>query len=302
MPSPPIDESLVTRLYKRANGDAWHLPQSVFADALAAGADRAFGSEGAHAGDLDRHLASLHLEDLALACACAVGDEGAWEHFVREHRPHLYRAADALDPTGGARDLADALYADLYGLPDRQGKRRSLFRYFHGRSSLSTWLRAVLAQRHVDRLRTARRLEPMPDEEAIPSQPEAPDASDPDRPRYLTLIKRALGRAVARLNPRDRLRLGCYYGQELTLAQTGRLLGEHEATASRNLARTRKTLRMDVERELRTEAGLNDAQVARCFEVVTEDARFMDLAEVLRADQRARDAPPDRSTGKRKTS
>ena len=263
---------------------------------------RAFGSEGAHAGDLDRHLASLHLEDLALACACAVGDEAAWEHFVREHRPHLYRAADALDPTGGARDLADALYADLYGFPDRQGKRRSLFRYFHGRSSLSTWLRAVLAQRHVDRLRTARRLEPLPDEEAIPSQPEAPDASDPDRPRYLTLIKRALGLAVARLDPRDRLRLGCYYGQELTLAQTGRLLGEHEATASRNLARTRKTLRMDVERELRTEAGLNDAQVARCFEVVTEDARFMDLAEVLPADERARDAPPDRSTRKRKTS
>ena len=77
MPSPPIDDALVTRLYKRANGDAWHLPQSVFADALAASADRAFGSEGAGAGDLERHLASLHLEDLALACACAVGDEAA---------------------------------------------------------------------------------------------------------------------------------------------------------------------------------------------------------------------------------
>jgi RNA polymerase sigma-70 factor (ECF subfamily) len=302
MPSPPIDDALVARLYKRAKGEAWHLPQSVFADALAASADRAFGGEGARASDLERHLASLHLEDLALACACAVGDDRAWEHFVREHRPHLYRAADALDRTGGARELADSLYADLYGFPDREGKRKSLFRYFHGRSSLSTWLRAVLAQRHIDRLRAARRLEPLPDEEAIASQPESSDASDPDRPRYLTLIKRALGLAVARLDSRDRLRLGCYYGQELTLAQTGRLLGEHEATASRNLARTRKSLRVDVERELRTEAGLNDAQVARCFEVVTEDARFMDLADVLPADERAREAPPDRSTRERKTS
>jgi RNA polymerase sigma-70 factor, ECF subfamily len=300
MSSPPIDDALVTRLYERANRDAWNLPQSVFADALAASADRAFGSEGARAGDLERYVASLHLEDLALACACAIGDEAAWEHFVREHRPHLYRAA--LDRTGGARDLADALYADLYGFPDRQGKRKSLFRYFHGRSSLSTWLRAVLAQRHVDRLRTARRLEPLPDEEAIASRPEASDVSDPESPRYLTLIKRALGLAVARLDSRDRLRLGCYYGQELTLAQTGRLLGEHEATASRNLARTRKTLRVDVERELRTEAGLNDAQVARCFEVVTEDACFMDLTDVLTAPERARDAPPDRSSRKRKTS
>ena len=33
-----------------------------------------------------------------------------------EYRPILYRAADALDPSGGARDLADSLYADLYGL------------------------------------------------------------------------------------------------------------------------------------------------------------------------------------------
>ena len=302
MLSPPIDDALVARLYKRANGDAWHLPQSVFADALAAGADRAFASERARAGDLERHLASLHLEDLALACACAVGDEGAWEHFVHEHRPHLYRAADALDATGGARELADSLYGDLYGFPDPQEKRKSLFRYFHGRSSLSTWLRAVLAQRHVDRLRTTRRLEPLPDEDSIASPPEALDASDPERPRFLTLIKRALGLAVARLDSRDRLRLGCYYGQELTLAQTGRLLGEHEATASRNLARTRKILRVDVERELRTEAGLSDAQVARCFEVVAEDARFVDLADVLPAAERARDVPPERSNREKETS
>ena len=82
---------------------------------------RAFGSEAVRAGDLERHVASLHLEDLALACACAVGDEGAWEHLVREHRPQLYRAANALDPTGGARDLADSLYADLYGFPIGRG-------------------------------------------------------------------------------------------------------------------------------------------------------------------------------------
>jgi hypothetical protein len=142
----------------------------------------------------------------------------------------------------------------------------------------------------------------LPDEDAFAAQPEAPDAADPERPRYLTLIKRALGLAVARLDSRDRLRLGCYYGQELTLAQTGRLLGEHEATASRNLARTRKTLRVDVERELRTEAGLNDAQIARCFEVVTEDARLMNLADVLPEHEHARDLPPDRSTRERKTS
>ena len=111
------------------------------------------GAAGPASFVLERYLKSLHLEDLALACACADGDEAAWEHFVREYRPSLYRAADALDPSGRARELADSLYADLYGTTERAGERRSLFRYFHGRSSLPTWLRAVLAQRHVDAIR-----------------------------------------------------------------------------------------------------------------------------------------------------
>jgi hypothetical protein len=90
----------------------------------------------------------------------------------------------------------------------------------------------------------------------------------------------ALGRAVAGLDPRDRLRLRYYYVQQLTLAETGRLLREHEATVSRQLARTRKALRRDVERQLR-EAALSSEQVHRCFECIVEDAGPFDLGEVL---------------------
>jgi len=302
MPPPPLDTSLVARLYKRAKGDTWQLPQDVFAETLHASAIRVFGDEDARTGELERRLAALHLEDLALASACAMGNEAAWEHFVREQRPHLYRAADAIDPTGNARDLADALYADLYGFQDRDGNRKSLFRYFHGRSSLATWLRAVLAQRHVDRLRAVRRLDPLPEDESDAPSRVTPDDLDPERPRYQTLIRRALGVAVSKLDPRDRLRLGCYYGQSLTLAETGRLVGEHEATASRNLARTRKAIREEVENHLRSEAGLNEAQVARCFEVASEDGRAVDLTDVLPMDDRARDQRPSRSIRERKTS
>src|SRR3989442_1130391 len=137
------------------------------------------------------------------------------------------------------------MYGDLYGVADREGERRSLFRYFQGRSSLATWLRAVLAQRYVDRLRAARRLAPLPDEDQGPSSemlksaPATVESLDPDRPRLVALVQQALGRALANLSDRDRLRLGCYYVQELTLAETGRALNEHEATASRHLARTR---------------------------------------------------------------
>src|SRR5262249_28815501 len=110
-------------------------------------------------------VSTSYAADLELARRCEAGDDKAWERFVHEYRPLLYQAADRIEPGGGARDLADSLYAELYGLPDADGHRRSLFRYFQGRSSLATWLRAVLAQRYVDRVRATRRLEPLPPEE-----------------------------------------------------------------------------------------------------------------------------------------
>jgi len=219
----------------------------------------------------------VHSADLELARLCADGDEHAWERFVREYRPLLYRAADALDRTQGAREIADSLYAELYGVANGAGERQSLFRYYQGRSSLATWLRAVLAQRYVDRVRVQRRLEPLPEEEP-PARGEEPN---PDRARYVALVRAALARAVAALTARDRLRLGCYYVQELTLAETGRVMSESEATSSRQLARSRLAIRRDVERQLRDEARLSDDQIAACLASVADDPGPLDLKQVI---------------------
>ena len=238
-----------------------------------------------------------YARDLELARQCAAGEEQAWERFVLEYRPLLYRAADALDASGGARDLADSLYAELYGMPEGGSERRSLFRYFQGRSSLATWLRAVLSQRYVDRLRAQKRFGALPDEDSA-SQSRAPrpgDPPDPDRARHLVRLRQALARAVDRLESRDRLRLGCYYVQELTLAGTGRLLREHEATVSRQLARTRRALREDVHRQLRDDSGLSDAQIAECFESASEDAGPLDLREMLGDAELRKKSSRDRS-------
>jgi RNA polymerase sigma-70 factor (ECF subfamily) len=296
-----LNHDLVERLYRRAKADRWALPASVFADALAASVGHAFTTPP-DARELERYLASLHVEDLALACACASGNDAAWDRFVLEQRPLLYRSADALAPGGGARELADSLYADLYGLDDRARERpvrqaqdrRSLFRYFHGRSSLATWLRAVLAQRFVDRVRSERRFEPLADEDTASAPAAAHDSPDPDRPRFLALVQRALSGAMSRLTPRDRLRLGFYYAQELTLAQTGRLLREHEATVSRQLARTRKIIREEVERELRAELSSHD-EVERCLASVSGDAGPLDLGEMLGSVGARKKAATDRS-------
>jgi RNA polymerase sigma factor (sigma-70 family) len=210
---------------------------------------------------------------------CAEGDERAWERFVREYRPILYRAADALDRTQGAREIADSLYAELYGIKTATGERQSLLRYYQGRSSLATWLRAVLAQRYVDRMRVERKTEALPDADEDAGARSA--EPDPERPRYLTLVRQALGRAVSALTARDRLRLGCYYVQELTLAETGRVMNESEATSSRYLARSRKAIRLAIERQLRDEARLSDRQIEECFASVADDPGPLDLKQVI---------------------
>jgi hypothetical protein len=68
----------------------------------------------------------------------------------------------------------------------------------------------------------------------------------------------------------------------LTLAETGRVVGEHEATVSRQLAKTRRTIRDDVERHLRDHERLDAAQIDRCFECALEDSGEFDLGSALR--------------------
>jgi len=276
-----MDQARLQRLRDKAQADRWKVPAEVFSNALERSAEKAFAGRTPADPELDRYYDSLHLPDLALACACAMGREEAWDHFVREFRPGMYRAADAIDAGGGAREIAQALYAELFGLKEKDGIRQSVFRYFHGRSSLATWLRSLIAQRFVDRHRETRKLEPLPDDGSAAPLRAAATVFDPDRARFVAAMRGALAAAIAALEPRDRLRLACYYAQEMTLAQIGTLTREHEATVSRALARARKAIREDVERRLRDDCGFAKAEIEECFRSLVDDAGNLDLNEWL---------------------
>jgi RNA polymerase sigma factor (sigma-70 family) len=285
-----LDEAACDRLYRRAGAERWGLPRAAFSAALGRSAAR-LGLDATPAADVEDRLSALRLGDLALACACAEGIEAAWEHFVLEYRPALYRAAAAIAPGGNARELADSIYAELFGLKEKEGERQSLFRYFHGQSSLATWLRAILAQRHVDGLRARRREAELPDEDSpgalasptsegrgfSPGVVEPAPASSP----CAEMVESALAAAVGRLASRDRLRLAWYYGQNMTLAQIGRALGEHEATVSRHLSRARKSVRGDVERHLAADCGMSEREIEECLSSLIENAGTLDLEDIL---------------------
>ena len=263
------------------------MTRDAFAGAVSASVEHRFRGDAADAADVEAYVATLHVGDLGLACACRAGHEAAWEHVIRELRPPMYAAARAIAGDDRARELVEPLFADLFGLTERDGERRSLLVYYHGRSRLSTWLRTVLAQRHVDALRAAAKIVPLGDEAderrqgGVPT-PVAP-VTDPDRARFVRLAQDALDATLAALGPEDRLRLRLYYGQGVRLARIAAMLGEHEATASRKLDRVRRQIGNGV-RQFLTARGLNDATITECLAFAAASAE-LDTGSLLGADE-----------------
>ena len=298
-------EKAICQCWERAAAPAeWRISREVFAEALAAGVEHRFRVARPSDAEVETYLEGLHASDLVLALACRVGSEAAWEFFVARYRRELYSAARAILHGGGAasisaEELADSLYADLYGVREGPSGRKPLFEYFHGRSKLSTWLRAVLAQRYVDEIRRAEKLKSIDDnanedlEEAraaaIVAAPARRHPSlDPANEKYLVSLQTAMSAALDSLNPRDRLRLAYYYADGRTLAEIGRLLGEHEATVSRKLDRTRRNLHQTVRSDLREHKKMSEAQVAECLEYARKEWPF-DLTERLRSGRTRQD-------------
>ena len=303
----PLADAVERCWRKAAVPAAWILTRDEYQAALERSAARRFPGTQPYAQNdsekIEAYLDTLHARDLALAVACSKGSAAAWDFFMAEFRPDLYRAARAIvgQATGGdaaARELADSLYADLYGLRESvAGRRKSLFEYFHGRSKLSTWLHAVLSQRQVDEIRRTRATEPLENESgeviaevetsgaARPANATSFEAhADPERTNYLAALQVAMAAVLGALDPRDRLRLAYYYVDDRTLAEIGRLLGEHEATVSRKLERTRRDVGSRVNARLRDGKKWSEAQMRACLECARGEWPFDLTAHLQRAD------------------
>lgn len=272
----------VDAAFRRSDGGRWDVSLAAFGEAVARSVAKRFGDarDRPSRDAVGAFIATLHAEDLALACACAAGHGAAWDHFVLTYRPELYRAARAIAGESAARELADSLYAELFGLSGADGSRRSLLTYYHGRSRLGTWLRSVLSQRHVDGIRAARRLTSLDDPDEGAPEPVATGATvEPDAADRMRVAALCVSAALAGLDAPARLRLAYYYVHGLTLAEAGRLFGEHEATASRKLEKARTALRRLIETAL-SERGVRVEDVENWGDVATQ-AWDAALAEAL---------------------
>jgi RNA polymerase sigma factor (sigma-70 family) len=277
--------------------ERWGVSTERFIEELARCGEAKFRGKQPTVEELKTYVGALRLDDLGLACACADGVAEAWEHFVGIYRGYLRACAGAMLKRSAnapeAQELADSLFAELYGLS--ADKRGSLLRYFHGRSSLKTWLRAVLAQRHVDRIRAGRKFEELEDEDGrnnakLPAAARVLQVADPHRSKYLLKFSNALQAALENLDAGDVALLRMYYAEQKKLAEIGRGLGEHESSVSRHLEKVRQEVRRAVEGILRggsetlngdgSSGGMSEAEIALCFEYGAEDAPI-DLDKLL---------------------
>lgn len=224
---------------------------------------------------------SLRVDELALARACAAGVNSAWEVFLTKFREKLYLSALRIArEDSAARELADTLYADLYGTNTRDGQRVSKLASYTGRGSLEGWLRTVLAQEYVNRYRRTKRLVSLDEESeegiqfAAP-EPEPVPAADPR-------LGQATDEALAFLSGEDRMVLSAYYLDGRTLAEIARMLGVHESTISRKLDKLAKALRKQIVAAL-VRRGMSRRQAEEALEVDVRDLQ-LDIRRSLAQD------------------
>jgi RNA polymerase sigma-70 factor len=236
-------------------------------------------------------FARIHHEDLYLAIACSRNDRVAWEYFADDYAPLLRKfAAQACRNSNESEDLAQEITARLLGDNERMAG-------YNGRGSLAGWLRVAVSHAAIDRFRRTTRLTSLEElqergSEAVLRNPEKKQGEETVDSRWGPALTGIAAECLRRLSARDRLMLGLYYLQNVSLKDLGRQFGIHEATASRWLERIRRDIRKQVERELRKKHGLRSAEMESLWKWVSPGS----LAEAISGSLPGVETPP-RDTG-----
>jgi RNA polymerase sigma-70 factor, ECF subfamily len=245
-----LPEVLGEELWRRSGAELVEVSKAEFADALETiGASDNFGldpEKRANERQRETFWRALHLEELALARGCALGRESAWRRFLAQYQEQLTRAAVEMTGSAGlGEELSSALYSELFGLTERDGRRWSPLLRYSGRGSLMGWLRAILAQRRVNQYRKLGREIALGETELATAVSEQLELERLDDLRVA--IKMTLGGASAE----ERFLLSAYYLDQHTLHEISRVLRVHEATVSRKLKRATERLRKQLLRTLK---------------------------------------------------
>jgi len=238
-------------LFANVNSARVHWPDVDVSDEAFA----AYVRERIETAGLEPERAVKHTADLYLACACARGDAGAIRllerlYFAEEVDPPARRSG-VITP----EEMRQRLRAKLFVGPEPK------IVSYAGRSSLRSWLRAVVGRLVIDAKRELPREAPAQESSVFE---QASPAKDPDhllaKHLYQEALEAAFVAAADRLSARDKNLLHYGLSAGLNIDQIGRIYGVHRVTAARWLQKARAAFVHEIRAVMTTRFRLSESE------------------------------------------
>lgn len=221
-------------------------------------------------------LSGLRVDDLYLACGCALGLPDAIAAFDRTFAADLDAAARRFRSEAGD-DIAQQLREKLLVGP------KAKIADYAGLGFLQNWVRITCARAFLDATRRKRNDRTVADSDALMA------VADPDDDVELAYLKRhyraefkaAFAEATESLSSQQRNVLRQHLLAGLTIDQIGTLYGVHRATAARRIASAREALLSATRRKLGARLRVDRAELASIMRLIQSqlDVSFVRLLQ-----------------------
>jgi RNA polymerase sigma-70 factor (ECF subfamily) len=208
----------------------------------------------AEASDPERELNELHVEDMYLAWALALGDKAAFTRFEREFVALLATQIKGAAAEGG--ELEQLVRTRLFVPANGQAARIT---QYSGRGPFGGWLRMIATRCLLD-LRRSKQSHEAPRELDSPSIPTDPEL-DYLKLRYAGEFKVALEAALATLDARQVTLLKLSFIEQLSASAIGVMYGVSSRTVQRWLAELREGLLASTREGLRSRLALSPSEL-----------------------------------------
>lgn len=218
-------------------------------------------------------ISGLHTSDLYLSVACAKPTNAAWKRFNFMYRSFIAKVTgSACSTVDSARTIAESISGDIF-LPDASG--RSRIGSYEGRSSLATWLSAVINHAAVKEQNRCNRLQQLEDLYDLVDCAEHRSIEGALRAdRYASLVLDSFAVAGKSLNDKERRILVLRYKDGLQGYQIAAILGIHPSTVARRLHHIYDKLRGKTVSTLESKHQLSPLAIKECVDQIREDPDY----------------------------
>jgi RNA polymerase sigma-70 factor (ECF subfamily) len=214
-----------------------------------------------------RALEAMQVDDLYLACGCAVGEPAALAGFEQRCGTAIERAIAATGASAAERaDLGQVVRQRLLVAP-ADGDTPRIAAY-SARGPLAAWVRVVATREAARMLGRARR--EVADNDELAGL--LADGDDPEigylKRLYRGEFKRAFQAAIEALTDRQRLLLRQHVLDGLSIDQLAALYGAHRSTTARWLEAARDAVLAGTQRELVQRLQLSRGELASVMRLI----------------------------------